>query len=590
MIEGITRCNGHFRVGYRLLARFHAGRPSWLGRGSSPSALSCHRNEQDSIRSVRIKRISRGNMQEPPRGNIHNGSNHKAYNCQPTRPSHLRHSQWRSNSDEGTGNIHNGSNHKAYSCQPTRPSHLRHSQWRSNGDEGTANNINNNNNINDGAVEEAQKAVPDLCTGVISLCTLYYIRLKQKRRLREQQRRRRMLLFRHARSQDKLRFAVLWMARQLTDMDVPTPGLCRPCQSFDHQSPSREHSSVVWDTVIEKAFSNFDWIESFRMTKSTFDYLCDQLRPAMQKTVPDAGQTMPLEVRLAITLWRLGSSSPYRTNENIFGVSRSAIVMIVRDVCEAIISVFTPRFIRVPCGNTLQDTLRGFEEQHGLPQLAGVVGTLHVAIQTPAEKSGQYFNNKGWHSVVVQAVVNADLCFWDLNIDCPGNLSDSQVLVSSELYKMANRGTLFPSSTRNVKGLEVPIHLLGPRSYPLLPWLMTPFTEETGRECGELNRQFSSALGVIDMAFERLKGRWCCLLKSNDFDLCLLPTLITACCTLHNICEHRGDPFEEHWLEVAAEEDLEQPSESDEEDSKEEQEVNGVAKAIRTALASFQNT
>ncbi|KAM8972725.1 uncharacterized protein RCH25_018494 [Pelodytes ibericus] len=317
------------------------------------------------------------------------------------------------------------------------------------------------------------------------------------------------------------------------------------------------------------------------MTKSTFDYLCDQLRPAIHRTDTDMRQAIPAEVRLAMTLWRLSSSCEYRTIEKIFGVSRPTICKTVRDVCEAVVSILTPRFVRIPRGSVLQDTIRRFEGRHGHPQLAGVVGTFHVAVRAPNEQPGRYLNNKGWHSVVLQAVVDSDLCFWDLNIGCPGNFTDAQVLLTSELYECGKEATLFPNITKSVDGVEVPIHILGAPSYPLLPWLMTPFPGGSVPRYGVLNKRFICTVGVVQAAFERLKRRWPCLLKCSDTDLSFLPKLIATCCTLHNICEGRGDACEEHWLEEATAEELEQPSESEE-----EEEEDGIAQDIRTALVT----
>ncbi|XP_063786738.1 uncharacterized protein LOC134935846 [Pseudophryne corroboree] len=425
-------------------------------------------------------------------------------------------------------------------------------------------------------------ALPDLCAGTVALCSLYYVRLLKERQLRDSERRRRFFIFRRTRSRERLRFVVLCMSGVLRGRELSSaPAPITEWEGQERRIWSKVRSSSLWNTVTENTFSNFDWTESFRMTKSTFNYLCDQLRPVIQRMDTNMRRAIPAEVRLAMTLWRLGSSCEYRTIERIFGVSRSTICKIVRDVCEAVVSILTPKFISVPQGDILEDILQGFEQRHGLPQLAGLIGAFHVAIRAPNEYAGQYFNTKGWHSVVLQAVVDSDYCFWDLNVGCPGNLSNSQVLLASELYEWGTDGTLFPSFTRCVDGVEVPIHLLGPRSYPLLPWLMTPFGEGSYPEYTELNKHFSSALNGTQVAFGRLKSRWRCLLKRNDTDLSFLPTLVAACCTLHNICECRRDPFEEHWLQEAAEEALEQPSEFEEDDLIAE----GMSEEIRSALA-----
>lgn len=411
----------------------------------------------------------------------------------------------------------------------------------------------------------------ELCAGTVALCSLYYVRLKKERRLRDSERRRRLFLFRRSKARERLRFAAMLASRLLSAEGTPS---------------GEGQESRVWNTAIEKAFSRFDWMESFRMTKPTFNFLCNQLRPVVRRMDAGMRQAIPVEVRLAVALWHLGSSCDFQTMEEIFGLSCSTIDRVIRDVCEAVASILAPRLVSIPQGDILQETLKGFEHRYGLAQVAGVVGTLHVAIGPSNDSTGQFYNTKGWRSVVLQAVVDPDFCFWDLNVGCPGSLSDSQVLVASELYEQGTEGTLFPNTAKNVNGVEVPIHLLGSRSYPLLPWLMTPLTKESSAADAELNRRFTSALTLTQIAFGRLKSRWRCLLKSSHVDLSFLPILVTACCVLHNICEGRREPFEDHWLEEASEEELEQPSEVEEDDM----EMEGAAEEIRTALASDVRT
>ena len=62
------------------------------------------------------------------------------------------------------------------------------------------------------------------------------------------------------------------------------------------------------------------------------------------------------------------------------------------------------------------------------------------------------------------------------------------------------------------------------------------------------NYSLSKARVVVEHTYRRLKGRWRCLLKSLDVDVSDNPTLIVACCVLHNIFEVYGDSFDE-WLE-----------------------------------------
>ena len=87
-------------------------------------------------------------------------------------------------------------------------------------------------------------------------------------------------------------------------------------------------------------------------------------------------------------------------------------------------------------------------------------------------------------------------------------------------------------------------------TYPLTTWLMKPYSDcgNLSRKQRKFNYRVSRARVVIESAFGRLKGRWQPLLKRNDGAVEFLPTYVTACCVLHNICEQYNDSFNEDWL------------------------------------------
>ncbi len=39
-------------------------------------------------------------------------------------------------------------------------------------------------------------------------------------------------------------------------------------------------------------------------------------------------------------------------------------------------------------------------------------------------------------------------------------------------------------------------------------------------------------------------------MKRNDTSIGDIPTLVSACCVLHNICEVRGESFDDEWIET----------------------------------------
>ena len=152
--------------------------------------------------------------------------------------------------------------------------------------------------------------------------------------------------------------------------------------------------------------------------------------------------------------------------------------------------------------------------------------------------------------MILQAVVHYRYLFTDIYVGWPGRVHDARVLANSPLYAKASSGSLFPNSKKNINGIDVPVMLLGDPAYPLKEWLMKGFSD-----CGRLtnpqkknNYRLSRARVVVENAFGRLKGRWRILLQPIQIDTDFVPTLVSACCVLHNICELFEDGFDEDLM------------------------------------------
>lgn len=185
----------------------------------------------------------------------------------------------------------------------------------------------------------------------------------------------------------------------------------------------------------------------------------------------------------------------------------------------------------------------GFKHHWGFPQTVGAIDGTHIPILQPQQGAADYYNRKGYYSVIMQAVVDFRGLFMDVNIGWPGKVRDARVLANSCFYTAANSGTLFPDWSVKLGGVDVPLIVLGDPAYPLLPWLMKPYLENPGTTDQEhyYNYRQSRARMTVENAFGRLKGRWRCLLKRMDADVSNVPSIVGACVVLHNICELYGD-------------------------------------------------
>ncbi|XP_066288575.1 uncharacterized protein [Branchiostoma lanceolatum] len=308
-----------------------------------------------------------------------------------------------------------------------------------------------------------------------------------------------------------------------------------------------DRSQHWWERDVLQTFSDEKWMENFRMTKATFDYLCEKLQPRLSRRHTRFRIPVSVPKRVAVALWYLATGCDYRTLSNLFGVGKSSVCTFVHEVCKALVEVFKDRCIKLPKGDHLREVVSGFEEELNFPQCAGVIDGTHIPIIAPKEDHCDYFNRKGWHSVILQAVVDHSYRFLNINVGWAGSVHDARVLRNSTLFSMAEDGDLFPNDTRDILGTPVPLMLLGDPAYPLLPWLMKGYPEsgQLTRDKRHFNYRLSRARIVVECAFGRLKGRWRCLLKRLDVDTSSVVNIVGAACILHNVCEMRGEDFDE---------------------------------------------
>lgn len=70
-----------------------------------------------------------------------------------------------------------------------------------------------------------------------------------------------------------------------------------------------------------------------------------------------------------------------------------------------------PQFIKVPHRNDLRDIVNGFRDKWGFPQCAGAIDDTHALIIEPRQTKADFYNGKGYYSVLLQAVVDHKLQF-----------------------------------------------------------------------------------------------------------------------------------------------------------------------------------
>ena len=122
---------------------------------------------------------------------------------------------------------------------------------------------------------------------------------------------------------------------------------------------------------------------------------------------------------------------------------QNSISVMVTEVCEAIVAEYMDELMVFP--STKEEFLekaQDFKEMHQFPHAFGAIDGKHIAIKKPRRGGSLYWNYKGFHSILLLAVVDADCKFIYCDIGGKGRASDSQVFNGTDLKDALDTGTL----------------------------------------------------------------------------------------------------------------------------------------------------
>ena len=225
---------------------------------------------------------------------------------------------------------------------------------------------------------------------------------------------------------------------------------------------------------------------------------------------------------------------------DLYRIGLSSSQVAVSQFCLAMKSLLLKRFIRWPSTAVMDKLAEEFQGIHQIPYVVGAVDGLHIPIVSPRLHAADYYNRKGFHSVLLQGIVSSKCFFWDFDIGWAGSMHDTNLWARSDIGQFCAAGRLAPYA------------LVGDAAYPCRPWMLTPYKghkDGLSREEYHWNYVQSSTRMCVERAFGMLKGRWRILLKRIDIALENVSDLVSTCLMLHNICIIFGDElWRSEWM------------------------------------------
>lgn len=253
----------------------------------------------------------------------------------------------------------------------------------------------------------------------------------------------------------------------------------------------------------------------------------------------------PLEpgLKLAITLRYLATGASYRDLAFAFRVAHNTISLFIPEVCQAIFEEYQAEMWNTPqTPDEWRPVAEGFRDKWNFPHACGAIDGKHIAITKPGKTGSLYYNFKGFFSIVMLAVVDANYKFIWADVGAPGSSSDAGIFNRSRLEPALRLGTLglpLPEPLPN-DDRDMPFFMIGDDAFPLRTYMMKPYSHRYQTIPERIySYRLSRARRVVENAFGILARRFRCLLTTIQLKPRNVVKVAKACMTLHNIMRTR---------------------------------------------------
>ena len=184
------------------------------------------------------------------------------------------------------------------------------------------------------------------------------------------------------------------------------------------------------------------------------------------------------------------------------------------------------------------EVARDFEEKWNYPLCLGAIEGKHIAIQNPTEGGSEFYNYKGFYSVILLAVVDANYKFIYVEAGAAGRAGDAGLFNKSTLKKALDNGLLNMPPPACIAGIpESPLnyHMIGDDAFGLSIRMMKPYPHRhLDKPKRIFNYRLSRARRVVENAFGILASRFRVFLTTTKLSPGKVTYMTLASCCLHN--------------------------------------------------------
>ncbi|XVF01221.1 hypothetical protein REPUB_Repub04eG0069300 [Reevesia pubescens] len=271
----------------------------------------------------------------------------------------------------------------------------------------------------------------------------------------------------------------------------------------------------IWS--LDAPIRDAQWRSLYGLSYPVFTTVVEKLKPF----ITASNLSLPSDYAVAMVLSRLSHGYSAKTIASRSSLDPYLVSKITNMVTRLLATKLYPEFIKIPVSRRrLIETTQGFEELTSVPNICGAIDGSPIKVVADHRK-----------------------IFWDVCVKAPGGADDATHFRDSLLYNRLTSGDIVWDKVIHVRGHHVRPYIVGDWCYPLLSFLMTPFSPDgAGTPAQNLfDGMLMKGRSVVVEAIGLLKTRWK-ILQDLNVGLNHAPQTIVACCVLHNLCQIAREP------------------------------------------------
>lgn len=222
----------------------------------------------------------------------------------------------------------------------------------------------------------------------------------------------------------------------------------------------------------------------------------------------------------------LATGIQFRQLSYSFRILKSAVAVIVIEVCKAIWKTLLVKHMPEPTSTDFEDIAKHFWKRWQFPNCIGCIDE-HIRIKRPAKSGSMYYCYKTFFSIGLLAVTDANYKFVMVDVGSYGKDNDAGVFENCPLRHAIEARKIVIPEEKNLPGstMKAPFVFLGDEAFPLTEYLMRPFPRaslQEGTENDMFNYRLCRARKVVECSFGCIVSKFRILGKAIETNVAML--------------------------------------------------------------------